>query len=448
MVKRLQDGIFYMSNHNISINNNNNSSSLSNDNRYSYNKSFAILFLKFRKKLDINILDKSLEKLWNMYNNLKKGKVKELPDQKVPHGSLSIILGYGQNIFTLEEIGKEIPRDFKNSQFLPPRSYGGYILERSKLSYSKDLHENVGLNEDIIIQFVANTQLAVNRAILETWKHIRDESSKNYPLIFSKFFTGFQRDDGRSWLDFHDEISNMRPGKERRNVIAIHRENNELISRDFWTEYGTYMAFLRIEIDIDLWDSINKSKQELIIGRDKLNGRPIIGVDKSNNPITYKNTPIARKVTAYNKKYHDHPDYFKKLSSIPKEIQDKIDINKSFKVLNESHIGRTRHFDKIKHKLVSSRRIYRQGFEFIESNCNSSSTVPIKVGLNFLSFQNDPARLLFILTDPNWLGNSSFGGDSQFKDINNLLHVQACGIFFIPKMEKPFPGFSIFKQLQ
>ena len=70
---------------------------------------------------------------------------------------------------------------------------------------------------------------------------------------------------------------------------------------------------------------------------------------------------------------------------------------------------------------------------------------PIKVGLNFLSFQNDPARLLFILTDPNWLGNSSFGGDSQFKDINKLLHVQACGIFFIPNIEKPFPGSCIFR---
>ena len=42
---------------------------------------------------------------------------------------------------------------------------------------------------------------------------------------------------------------------------------------------------------------------------------------------------------------------------------------------------------------------------------------PIKIGLNFLSFQNDPSRFLFILTDPNWLGNSSFGGDSQFKGI-------------------------------
>ena len=229
----------------------------------------------------------------------------------------------------------------------------------------------------------------------------------------------------------------MRPGKERRNVIAIHRENNELLPRDFWTEHGTYMAFLRIEIDLDLWDSINRSKQELIIGREKLHGRPLIGVDKYNNPITSKKFPTAQKVTTFSKKYHDHPDYFK-VPQISKELMSKIDIEKSFKVLNESHIGRARHFDKINNKLVPSRRIYRQAFEFIESNYLYNKF--IKIGLNFLSFQNDPARLLFILTDPNWLGNSSFGGDSQFKGIGELLHVQACGIFYIPPIEKPFPG--------
>jgi deferrochelatase/peroxidase EfeB len=203
------------------------------------------------------------------------------------------------------------------------------------------------------------------------------------------------------------------------------------------------MAFLRIEIDLDLWDSINRSKQELIIGREKLYGRPLIGVDTNNNPITLKNFPTAQKVTAYDKRYHDHPDYFKAPQIRSKEVMKKIDINKSFKVLNESHIGRTRHFDKINSKLIFSRRIYRQAFDFIESYHSCKQI--LKVGLNFLSFQNDPARLLFILTDPNWMGNTSFGGDSQFKAIDKLLHVQACGIFFIPKIEKPFPGSCIFK---
>jgi deferrochelatase/peroxidase EfeB len=436
MPRKLQNGIFY--NNNI-FHFKNSSRNYKNNN----NNTFAILFLKIKKKSNIAHIIQSLEKLWKMYENLTKGIIEDLPHQRVPHGSLSVTLGYGQNIFKLNDITKSIPRDFNNSQFLSPKKNGGYILEGSHLSYSKDIHENVGLNEDIVIQFIASSQLAVNRAIVETWKNLRYNSlSKPSSLIFSKFFTGFQRDDGRSWLGFHDGVSNMRPGKERRNVIAIHRENNELLPRDFWTEHGTYMAFLRIEIDLDLWDSINRCKQELIIGREKLYGRPLIGVDKYNNPITSKKFPTAQKVTAFNKKYHDHPDYFK-VPQISKELMYKIDIEKSFKVLNKSHIGRARHFDKINNKLVPSRRIYRQTFEFIESNYLYNKF--IKIGLNFLSFQNDPARLLFILTDPNWLGNSSFGGDSQLKGIGELLHVQACGIFFIPPIEKPFPGSCIFK---
>ncbi|MFW9875748.1 MAG: hypothetical protein ACFFG0_21810 [Candidatus Thorarchaeota archaeon] len=412
------------------------------NNKYGHNKSFAILFLKIRKKFEIDDLFKSLEHLHKMYVNLSSGIVYDLPKQKVPHGSLLVTYGYGENIFELNEITKIIPRDFKNSQFLSPKKFGGKIIEGSNLSYSKDIHENVGLTEDIVIQFIANTQLAVNRGIVETWKNLR-QSSPNNPLIFSKFFTGFQRDDGRSWLGFHDEVSNLKPGKERKNVIAINRGNNELLPRDYWTENGTYMSFLRIEIDLDKWDSLNIKKQELIIGREKLFGRPLLGVDKDNNPISSKQIPSANKVNTYNKKYHDHPNYFKR-PKISKYFENKIDTPKSFKILNESHIGRIRHFDNISSKLVPSRRIYRQGFEFIEYT--GSYKKPIKVGLNFISFQNNPSRLLFILTDPNWLGNSSFGGDSIFGDSNRLLQVQACGIFYIPPTEKPFPGSSIFKE--
>ena len=60
--------------------------------------------------------------------------------------------------------------------------------------------------------------------------------------------------------------------------------------------------------------------------------RPLIGVDKYNNPITSKKFPIAEKVTTYNKKYHDHPNYFK-VPQISKEITNKIDIDKSLKFL-------------------------------------------------------------------------------------------------------------------
>src|SRR5687767_11373572 len=141
MVRKLQNGIFY----------NNNIFHFKTTSRYykdTYNNNtFAILFLKIRKKSNIDQILQALEKLWKIYENLTKGIIEDLPHQRVPHGSLSVTLGYGQNIFKLNDIRKSIPRDFNNSQFLSPKKHGGYILEGSRLSYSKDIHENVGLNE-------------------------------------------------------------------------------------------------------------------------------------------------------------------------------------------------------------------------------------------------------------------------------------------------------------
>ena len=67
----------------------------------------------------------------------------------------------------------------------------GYILEGSHLSYSKDIHENVGLNEDIVVQFIAKSQLAVYRAIVETWKNLRHNSLSKHSINLFKIFYRF-----------------------------------------------------------------------------------------------------------------------------------------------------------------------------------------------------------------------------------------------------------------
>ena len=87
--------------------------------------------------------------------------------------------------------------------------------------------------------------------------------------------------------------------------------------------------------------------------------------------------------------------------------------------------------------------LVRQRFEFIEPLYHDSSN-PIRLGLNFISFQDDPTRLSFILTDPNWLGTSNFGGTGDNSAMKDFLSVQASGIFFVPPKEMPFPGASIF----
>jgi hypothetical protein len=65
-----------------------------------------------------------------------------------------------------------------------------------------------------------------------------------------------------------------------------------------------------------------------------------------------------------------------------------------------------------------------------------------QVGLNFVSFQDHPVRVTFMLKQPGWLGNTNFGGNPDLK----FLEVEAAGIFLVPPRddELRFPGAMLF----
>jgi deferrochelatase/peroxidase EfeB len=437
MVRKLQKGIHYRKEHPLVK-----SEPSPQKQKPIRNDSFAILFLRVAEGFKASQVGQSIQKLWKLYQALEKGDMRDLPNCPVPAGKLSVLIGYGPNIFKLSDVRKKLPNDLKDRQFLPPgKEGGGPILQGSGIQYANDVHENLGTSEHIVVQFISNTQLATYRAIVETRKYLCYNDVEKEPLHFTRFYTGFQRDDGRSWLGFHDELSNMRSIKEREEAIVIDELNNNLRPRDFWTKYGTYLAFLRIGIDLDIWQRIERKHQELIVGRDKLTGCPLVGVDKKGNPIIKEGCPIRLGTDADNARIGDHPDFFKE-PAVSAEVKATLDVNAAFKILNQSHIGRTRHIDGISSKKPTSRRIFRQSFEFLEPLNNPIR--PFRAGLNFVSFQNDPGRLFFILTDPNWLGNANFGGDpDDTQGMDKLLSVLAAGVFLVPPVEKPFPGASI-----
>jgi deferrochelatase/peroxidase EfeB len=422
LAKKVQDGIFY--------------DKMREFKRYG-NYSYAILFLKILGGFKAEHVAIELKNIWNIYEQLKKGKVANLDKYTVPHRGLSTLIGYGPEVFKVPGITKAIPKDFVGTQFLPSIK-GKPILDGCGINYSEQSCQNVSVSEHIALQFVSGTQLGSYRAIVETWQHLNGQPKDDHCLQLTNFFTGFQRDDGRSWLGFHDEVSNMKDEKERREAIAIDRTSNQLKPDDFWTEGGTYMGFLRTEIDLEVWNRIGRKGQELIIGRDKRTGSPIIAVDEKGDAILVESYEGMDPAEFYDTKFHEHPDYLKtsKFSNMKG-----IDIEESRNVLIQSHIGRTRHISNVGSKDPTSRRIYRQGFEFMEPMSNEKK--PFRVGLNFICFQNDPRRLIFILTDPRWMGKSNFGGPHGLFN-NKLLSVISSGMFFIPAAEEPFPGYSIF----
>jgi deferrochelatase/peroxidase EfeB len=409
-------------------------------NKIKSNDCFAILFLQVTRNSAYEVR-KCIEGLWKMYDDLKMGYSYDLENCGFPSGGLTVLIAYGQKIFGLSGIAKKIPAGFKGKQFLPPAPRMP-ILVGSGLKYSDRVHENVGISEHIALQFISGTQLGTYRAVVETKKYL--QMNKQQALKFSKFYTGFQRDDGRSWLGFHDEVSNMKSSYERLNAIKIDEISNSLMPRDYWTRNGTYLAYLRIEIDLDKWNGIERKRQELIIGRDKLRGSPLVGVDKNGNPVTNDLSPSAYEVNGFDESFHDHPDYFRGYK-IPNRLRSILDMRASVEILNESHIGRTRHIDNIDSRYRVSRRIFRQGFEFIEPLYNDRRN-KLRVGQNFVSFQNDPSRLFFILTHPDWMGNTNFGGRSKNSKMEKLLSVLVSGVFFVPSQERPFPGVSMFTQ--
>jgi deferrochelatase/peroxidase EfeB len=403
------------------------------------NHSYAVVFLRVLGDVQASQISGSLMKLWQIYESLMKGKVSDLGDSVVPSGELSVLIGYGPEIFKIRGVKKRIPKDFEGSQFMSAESKQP-ILDGSGIKYVSGPCLNLGTSEHIVIQFISKSQLASNRAVVETSENISEQDRSNGCLVLTKFYTGFQRDDGRSWLGFHDELSNMRDAKERKDAISIDRQYNQLIPDEFWTVGGTYMSFLRTEIDLGIWRKLGRKYQELIVGRNKVTGTPLLGVDKMGNPITTKTIRRTGSVDKYDPQYSDHPDYFKK-PDVSNKMRNRIDASASIDILSQSHIGRTRHAGETTSKNPTSRRIFRQGFEFVESCAEKGG--PIKVGLNFVSFQNDPRRLLFMIRDPRWLGNSNFGGPPNL--INDLLSVQASGMFFVPPVERGFPGHCIFE---
>ena len=270
--------------------------------------------------------------------------------------------------------------------------------------------------------------MSIYRSVVETWKIIRDNLDKatnqsNISLI--KFYTGFQRDDSRSWLDFHDGISNMNSGEGRLQAITI----DDIVEEEYkWAKNFTYMAFLRLPIDLTIWRNIGRKNQEILVGRDKLTGCPIVSIDESGKPVVLVGCPAPGTIDITD-------DQNKNFRSVDILLE---------KRLRQSHIARTHHSGNNLSGNEDSLRIFRQGYEFFE---NVSSAPFFRAGLNFISYQNTPKRLINLLTREGWLGRTNFGGDpdNPIDGSDKIISVSEAGFYFVPPSIEGelFPGARI-----
>ena len=363
-----------------------------------------------------------------MYVELQKGIVRDLSISKknLHHGNLSVLIGYGPKFFEIDGIQKRKPSCL-NEQFLfrEPERGGDPILQGVGLRYADDIISSDISTTHFIFQFIGDTQLSTNRPIVETWKLLRniDMEGSSAPMVMRSFFTGFNRPDGRGWLGFHDGVSNIR-SSERLKKIQI--DKRELKSDDYWTTSGTYMAFLRLNIDLSLWESVSVPDQERIVGREKATGCPLVKIDSRGKNLFAGGCPVpgtSEIIDPGNESFRDYGPT-KGGSLHPSKTS----------VPEESHVGRMR---------STSDQIFRQGYEYLEAIDNYPF---FRVGLNFVSFQGGTDRIFRIIK--YGFDRVNFAGDplKVIPGSDNLISVQAAGIFLVPPFNRgeEFPGDIIF----
>jgi deferrochelatase/peroxidase EfeB len=295
------------------------------------------------------------------------------------------------------------------------------------LTYSPRLVENHLMLDHVIFQFIAENESYTSRAAVDTWKELHQWEKKtgSSPLRITGLYTGFQRPDKRNWQGFHDGVSNLK-SRERPYVISI--DSRYLNSQDKWTLHGTYLAFIRIAIDLDMWEDTVVVEQEKLVGRDKLTGCPLIGADKNGKPVKDVRCPVTgttEVIDPGNEYFREYPQH---------------GIRTEGKIL-ESHIRNSRPIERIPIWDRKSSRIYRQGFEFL---VNSSDYPGFVAGLNFVSFQNSPERLFRTLTYPSTIAR--IRGSKPSRNLDKYFSVLGAGIFFVPPLvgDEPYPGARIF----
>ena len=156
---------------------------------------------------------------------------------------------------------------------------------------------------------------------------------------------------------------------------------------------GHSMAFLRITVDLTIWESIPIRDQERIVGRQKITGCPLVRINERGNNVFAEGCPI-RGTSEINERGNER---FRDYSQRPPDQKMNISTGPN-SLVQKSHVGRLSN---------TPDRIFRQGYEFLEAIENYPY---FRVGLNFVSFQGGTDRIYRSIK--HGFSRTNFGGDS------------------------------------
>lgn len=414
-------------------------------------QSLGLMFFRADQTATAFEVGEIITRVWDTCMNLKKGRLKDFKGLEVEHPEvyedLSVLIGYGSRVFDLDGALRKRPSLMsKELTFTQPKMGGGPLFAGSDLVYHEDLIENHAAFDDIVIQFISNSHFITSQSIVEVWHELMEAMNDleyEKSLSVTMFYDGFRRSDDRNWMGFHDGVSNIKE-EERKDVIVI--DQSQVKPEENWTVDGTFMGFIRMYIDLQNWWKQKRREQEVMVGRDKVSGCPLIGVNKtSGENIVIAGCPVPgtrEVIDKGNERFRDPPRYgFQRLAT---GVSDDL--------LKFSHVGEMR-ISKESASQNEEYRIFRQGYEFLEQ---TNSYPRVRTGLNFISFQESPKRLFDRIknlqmqmqkTSNAFIDWTKQNGEvtSRLK-FNSFFKVGAAGVFFVPAFnsEERFPGASIF----
>lgn len=382
---------------------------------------YRLLLLNVTERAAGDEVGVALDRVLRMLERLKSGELRDLvgmgpAETRVTSesfGGFDVLVGFGRRLFDGDEhdpllVGAPRPDGLV---YLPPERDPFPALPWDPRAPAGNPGE-----ADLVLQLTGPTEAAVNRAAVEVWKLALDEE---LPLEPVASYDGFQRPDGRGWLEFHDGVSNLAAGHR---IEAI-----EAPPDPEWMAGGTFMAFLRFAVDLEVWRALSRAQQELVIGRDKLSGAPLIGVGREpgGEPV-----PIAAPSLSDTPTDRAHADY-----ADPPQTTEPL--------LEASHTHRANQ-NRASPFAPAALRIFRQGYDFLET---IGPEGPV-LGLNFVSFQGDLVSLQHILHLPGWLGDVNFGGPTEPQAGDppspQVITLLSGGFYAVPPKEEPFPGAELF----
>lgn len=392
---------------------------------------FSLLNLNVLPEATRSQVREGLTEIWAMLADLRVGRLQDFQREaeatrgapKIDPMDLSTVLLYGRRIFDSDvHPNVLVPLELR-PRLLRYLGDGPFKALRWKSSHDPR-HNHIhpfSLQTDLAFQFTANSSLAVSRAIVELKKTILD---KDLPFVLVRSTAGFKREDHRSWIDFHDGINNM-DHQGRRLAIEVLEDDQE------WMLGGTYMAFLKIPIDLSAWRVLPRTTQELLVGRDKFWGCPIesASVDGSGNvrPVLAAGCPFTGEFG----------------NSVPSTVVDPGQATNRLVAASHIHRANLLRIDPIQDNDAAN-RVYRQGFEFFDPVTDGATNI----GLNFVGFVRSLRVINDILSSPGWMGDVNFGGPKPFIDGDppdvQLMSIEYGQYFCAPPDHPPFPGSQLF----